>query len=141
MNTVNGFSGEHAFLSNFFASRLTHNDHAYATVEHAFQAAKATNEEERAKVAAAATPGAAKRLGRRVALRADWESVKVATMKEIVTAKFEQNPDLAARLLATGDARLIEANTWNDRTWGTCKGVGRNLLGTILEEVRAHLRA
>ena len=51
-------------------------------------------------------PSEAKKLGRRVNLRKDWEAVKVKIMEEIVRAKFTQNPDLAEKLLATGDAYL-----------------------------------
>lgn len=40
-------------------------------------------------------------------------------MEELVRAKFTQNPDLADKLLATGDAHLEEGNTWGDRIWGT----------------------
>lgn len=36
----------------------------------------------------------------------DWEAVKVKIMEELVRAKFTQNPDLADKLLATGDAHL-----------------------------------
>ena len=61
-------------------------------------------------------------------------------MREIVEAKFEQNPQLREMLLATGDAYLEEGNTWGDRTWGTVNGVGANNLGRILMDVREGLR-
>lgn len=82
----------------------------------------------------------ARSLGRRIPLRKDWEQVKVSVMQTIVTAKFTQNPSLRERLLATEDAYLEEGNTWNDRTWGTVGGVGANLLGRILMEVRENCR-
>ena len=46
------------------------------------------------------------------------------------------NPDLREKLVATGDAELIEGNHWNDTCWGVCKGIGQNNLGKILMEVR-----
>lgn len=52
----------------------------------------------------------------------------------------EQHAELAAMLLATGDAKLVE-RTENDAYWGDGgDGSGRNMLGRILEEVRAELR-
>jgi ribA/ribD-fused uncharacterized protein len=58
----------------------------------------------------------------------------------VVTAKFEQHPELAAALLATGDSRIVE-HTENDSFWGDGgDGSGRNMLGRILMEVRARLR-
>ena len=62
-------------------------------------------------------------------------------MQEIVQAKFEQNPVLAKWLLNTGDAKLIEGNTWNDRYWGVCAGIGQNKLGKILMKVRDNLKS
>ena len=80
--------------------------------------------------------GRAKRLGR-VELRSDWEEVKIEVMREVLRCKFSQNPDLKAKLIATGDAELIEGNNWNDRFWGVCRGVGQNHLGRLLMELRA----
>lgn len=85
------------------------------------------------------SPSVAKKLGRRVALRKDWESVKFSIMKDLVKAKFTQNPDLAEKLLATDNAHLEEGNTWGDRIWGTVNGTGANKLGIILMQVRDEL--
>lgn len=62
-------------------------------------------------------PSEAKKLGRKVTLRKDWESVKIKIMEEIVRAKFVQNPELAQKLIATGNAYLEEGNTWGDKVW------------------------
>ena len=64
-------------------------------------------------------------------------------MEEIVRAKFTQNPKLKEQLLSTGDAILIERNTWNDRYWGVDirSGVGKNHLGKILMKIRSELKA
>lgn len=85
-------------------------------------------------------PSEAKRLGRRVKLRDDWEEVKELVMYEICYHKFNQNPDIKRMLLNTGDAELIEGNTWGDCIWGVCNGVGNNLLGKILMRVRNELK-
>ena len=47
-------------------------------------------------------------------------------------------------LLATGDARLIESATVDNtvnRLWGEVDGRGKNMLGTMLMELRTELRA
>ena len=86
-------------------------------------------------------PGKSKGVGRRVPLRPDWEQVKVGIMEEIVRAKFTQNPELAARLMATGEKILVEGNTWGDTCWGVDlrTGQGENHLGRILMKVREEL--
>jgi hypothetical protein len=65
-------------------------------------------------IAAAPTPGIAKRMGRTLRLRDDWEQIKTDTMRYLVRLKFRAHPELARRLLETGNAELIEANTWGD---------------------------
>jgi predicted NAD-dependent protein-ADP-ribosyltransferase YbiA (DUF1768 family) len=57
----------------------------------------------------------------------------------MVRLKFSTHQELRERLLATGEAELIEGNTWNDTFWGVCKGEGQNWLGKILMEVRKEL--
>ena len=145
MKVIDCFDGEFWFLSNFADSPFTIKGITYPTNEHFFQAMKTLDIEERKKIAAAPTPGAAKRMGRKVALRDDWESMKIAYMRAGLREKFTQNPDLAYQLVLTGDAELIEGNTWHDRTWGRCLcdkcgGQGKNLLGQLLMELRESYR-
>lgn len=137
-DVIDRFDGPWRFLSNFEPAPVTFDGIVYPTVEHAYQAAKTLDEAERARIAAAETPGRAKRLGRTVTMRADWDAVKVAVMADLVAQKFI-HPHLAAALAATRPARLAEGNTWGDRFWGVCDGEGRNELGRILEAVRAQL--
>ena len=137
---IDKFDGEYAFLSNFYEAPVAWEGITYPSNEHAFQAAKSLNPARRLEVAAAATPGKAKRMGRTLQLRSDWEKVKYNIMLEIVLAKFHQHADLAEALLDTGDAELIEGNWWNDTTWGVCNGIGTNWLGKILMSVRAQLK-
>ena len=140
---INCFEGKYAFLSNYYPSVFTYEGIEYPTNEHFFQAMKTLNIDERKEIAACETPGRAKRMGRRVQLRPDWEEVKVDVMREGLRLKF-QNPKLRAMLLATGDEELIEGNTWHDRTWGRCicskcGGQGQNLLGQLLMELREEI--
>ena len=129
------------FLSNFYEAPVTYEGLTYLNVEAAFQAQKVFGDEERMQFCSL-PPNKAKRRGRRVQLRSDWEEVKVGLMYEIVKAKFEQNPDLAQRLIATGDKKLIEGNTWGDTFWGINikTGAGENHLGKILMRIREELK-
>lgn len=124
--SISEFRGEYYFLSNFYSAPVTYNGMCFENNEAAFQAAKCP---ERMTEFCRLNPSEAKRLGRRVKLRGDWEAVKDTVMYEICKAKFSQNPDLADKLVATKDAELIEGNTWGDRIWGVCDGVGENRLG------------
>ena len=79
-------------------------------------------------------------------VRYDWDEIKGEVMLPIVREKFKQNPDLAEKLLATGNAYLIEGNYWHDNYFGICtckechhKGEGKNVLGRILMQVRDEL--
>jgi len=134
------FRDEFRFLSNFHSSTITFGGMRYPTVEHAYQAAKSLDPDVRLMIKNAKTPGKAKRLGRCVEMRPDWDEVKVEIMLNLVRKKFE-NPFLRPMLLATDDAELIEGNHHNDRFWGTVDGVGQNVLGKILMRVREEIRS
>lgn len=136
---ITSFKGEYEFLSNFYPVIIDFEGDLYGTLEHAFQAAKTTNPEERAKVRTAATPGKAKYAGKRVTLRPDWESVKLQIMEDLLRQKFSIQP-FKFQLLYTRDAELVEGNTWNDTFWGVCRGKGLNHLGKLLMKIRDELK-
>ncbi|MCR5541099.1 MAG: NADAR family protein [Ruminococcus sp.] len=136
---IDKFTDEYFFLSNFFESKVTYEGITYLNNEAAFQAMKTLDENER-KAFAELDPDAAKKAGRKISLRSDWEDVKTELMYEICKAKFTQNNDLAEKLLATGDEELVEGNNWNDKIWGKVNGEGENRLGVILMRIREELR-
>lgn len=105
------------------------------SLEHAFQAAKTLDPDERRTVRSAAKAGDAKRAGRKVKKREDWDDIRVSMMRELLYQKFN-DPQLRQRLLNTGTAELIEGNDWGDVFWGVCRGRGENWLGKLLMEVR-----
>lgn len=128
------------FLSNFYRSTIWIDGQSWPTIEHAYQAHKTLDLKERETIRNAKDPAIAKRLGRGVTLRGDWDAVKVDLMRSFVRKKFE-SPFLADLLAKTGDLELVHTNSWNDRVWGVCRGTGQNLLGKILMEVREEIRA
>jgi ribA/ribD-fused uncharacterized protein len=93
----------------------------------------------RCEVAAAPTPSLCALAGHalfRYHVRSDWSHIKVARMRQVLRAKFDQNPKLAAMLTDTGDANLIEDSS-TDAFWGIGRrGTGRNILGNLLMETR-----
>lgn len=136
MPNVTSFQGFYRFLSNFSPASIRWQGRIWPTVEHAYQASKTLDLFEQEAIRLTSEAGAAKRLGRGVTLRPDWFEVRLAIMAELVSCKFDQHPDLKAKLLATGDAQLVEGNRWHDGFWGTCRcgrcPPGQNRLGRIL---------
>lgn len=136
--------------SNFAPVPASYDGVEYPTGEHAFNAAKSLDPAVRQRIREAGSPGEAKRLGgpRGIArLRPGWDdTVRYEAMREVVATKFAAGTDAAARLLATGDDLLIEANTHHDQHWGRCRcdkhraWPGANHLGRTLVGHRAALR-
>lgn len=137
---ISGFKGEHGFLSNFYEASIYVDGKRYRTVEHAYQAHKSLNEETKRLIRESATPTIAKRLGRAVMLRPDWEEVRIELMRTFIKKKFD-NPFLAPLLVVTNDEELVNDNSWNDTFWGVCRGVGLNWLGRILEDERSCIKS
>lgn len=134
---IASFSGEYRYLSNFWIASVEYEGIVYPSSEHAYQAAKTLNKDLRGAFAEITSPGEVKRLGQTITMRPDWDDVKINVMRDIVTAKFEQNPELMKMLMATKGHDLIEGNTWGDTFWGECPiGKGRNELGKILMSIR-----
>lgn len=137
--TISSFSGQYAFLSNFYKDCVFVNGVCFKSVEHYFQSLKTTNQIDFQKVREAATPALAKRIARKLPKIKDWEQVKENVMLVGLRAKFSEAP-LNRYLLETGEEELIEGNTWGDTYWGVCKGIGQNRLGFLLMQVRKELQ-
>lgn len=153
---IEEFSGRYSFLSNFSPAPV------YIligtkwvrcpTVEHGYQASKTGSQHWRRRIAEAKTPGEAKRMGRARTIHrlSYWDDVKTVVMLELLRQKFSRSA-LRERLLRTGDAQLVEGNTWHDTFWGVCNcGAceietrgdwrGENWLGRLLMRVRRDVR-
>lgn len=135
---IGEFRGVFRFLSNFVPARVILDGVEYPSIEHAFQAAKTLIPDQRKRFVGG-TAAVAKRNGRALLLREDWESVKIGVMEALLRQKFAADP-FRSMLLATGNAMLVEGNYWGDRFWGVCGGVGENHLGRLLMKIRAEMR-
>lgn len=161
MDVIAEFQDDYRFLSNFWFLPLGYtikldgflgltDDLQYTTVEHAYQAAKSLDMNDRVAITRISNPGTAKRYARTIQVRSDWESVKLPLMIDLVRQKF-QVPSLQQKLLNTGDAILIEGNHWHDNYWGICEckackqkyygeNEAKNWLGRILMKIRDQLK-
>lgn len=136
---ITSFTGQYRFLSNFWPCSIQFDGYIYASVEHAYQAAKTDNLDLR-ELIRELTAGKAKNIGRSILLSEDWNDRKYDIMYHLVTQKFFNVMLLRESLLATGDQQLVEGNNWGDIYWGVCNGQGENNLGKILMQVRSELR-
>jgi len=136
---IQSFTMEYSFLSNFYPCLIEFEGDIYRTLEHAYQAAKTHDPDERRKIREEERAGKAKQMGKRVTIREDWEQIKVKVMRELLKKKFE-NPQFRKLLLDTYPHELIEGNNWGDTYWGKCNGHGKNMLGTLLMQIRSELR-
>lgn len=133
-------------FSNFKALPLgvVHEGLIYPTVEHFYQAMKATSLEERVVIKNLDHPAQAKKYwrGRGRVIRPDWGQIKLRVMRYALRQKFFPGTPDFYELMNTGTETIIELNTWHDNFWGECgcsKCVGKpgqNHLGAFLMEIR-----
>lgn len=140
--TISEFKGEYRFLSNFYQCDFEYQGLTYHNAEAAFQAQKCATEEEKIKYTQIKNPVVAKRKGKKEpGFPSNWNEISYGIMRDILYAKFS-NPELRAKLKATGNAALVEGNKWHDNRWGHCicaKCADKeymNWLGKILMEIR-----
>lgn len=146
MNKITSFKDEYRFLSNFYQSPVTFGGLTYPNAEAAFQAQKCRNEEDKIKYTLIKNPVVAKRMGKKEPnLPGNWNEISYGIMLDVVRSKFSL-PEMTEKLLATGDAELVEGNKHHDNLWGDCScprcaaKVGQNRLGKILMQVREELK-
>lgn len=139
MKSINEFRGNYRWLSNFWPAQVELDGVIYPSVEHAYQAAKSLDENGEREPFQWGTAGEAKRRGRRLKIRPGWDDMKMNVMGMLLRQKFKPGSELAAKLIATGEANIEEGNTWGDKFWGVCDGEGENNLGKLLMLVRRDL--
>ena len=143
---------QNGWLSNWYQRKFVIDDFEYLFVEQYMMAQKAKAFRDSARYTAilrSTKPWECKALGKQVTPfdPKTWDALKYAIVKTANRAKYEQNPDLRAKLLGTGNAMIAEASP-KDLVWGIgldaatasktdpAKWPGQNLLGRILMELR-----
>ena len=143
---IHSFRGEYSFLSSFhtLANPIVYGWMVARTSEHLFAALKTTERHLREWVLEAENAAVAKKRGKAVILRPDWNTgFDKTAMHLALILKFSANDDIRSRLINTGNKQLIEGNWWHDNKWGDCGCVkcstiqGQNNLGILLTQVRS----
>ncbi|MFE3880743.1 NADAR family protein [Kitasatospora sp. NPDC059146] len=127
-------------LRNDYPAPITVGETGYPSVTHAYWALSVAQPEVRAAVATAGTASAARKVAAGAPRREGWEHLRTAVMTRLLRAKYEQHPELAEILLATGDGTLVYDDL-HSAFWGDNAGQGRNWTGRLLELVRSELHA
>lgn len=134
-------------FSNLYRRPIGFEGEEFATSEHAYQAGKARKPEVRRWLMEAPSPALLAMAAHGLYywdIAPGWSKTKFDRMRAVLRAKFTQHADLRELLLSTGDARLVESATVDNevnRLWGEVGGVGRNMLGVMLMELRDELSA
>lgn len=134
-------------FSNLYRRDVDFEGETFPTSEHAYQAGKARKAAVRKWLMEAPSPALLAMAAHGLYywdIAPGWSTSKFDRMRRVLYAKFTQHTDLRELLLSTGDARLVESATVDNevnRLWGEVNGVGRNMLGVLLMELRSELRA
>ncbi|MER9436671.1 NADAR family protein [Mesorhizobium sp. M0618] len=141
MKEINAFQGDYRWLSNFWHAPIVIGGWTWESNEHAYQAAKSLDPKDWQLIQNQRSASYAKVYGSKVTIREDWNDIKLAVMAELTAAKYDQNPDLKAKLMATKGVMLVEGNHWGDTFWGVDlrvggSGMGLNHLGRIIMDYR-----
>lgn len=132
-------------FSNLLRRPVVFEDVTFPTAEHAYQAGKARRPEVREWLMAAPSPALLAMAAHGLYqwdVTPSWSRIKFDRMRGVLEAKFTQHDDLRQLLLSTGSARLVESATVDNavnRLWGEVNGVGKNMLGELLMELRSQL--
>jgi ribA/ribD-fused uncharacterized protein len=139
MNDITEFQGEFRWLSNFFPVQIEYEGLTYPSVEHAYQAGKLINIEDR-KLFLIMSAGQAKKLWRNYPTYNLTEEFRLNLMYQLLSIKFNQEP-FKSLLIATGDCYIQEGNRFGDTFFGYClkTNQGKNHLGQMIMNIREKL--
>lgn len=145
------FAGQWAYLWNMYPVNFIYENVLYTSVEQCYQfiRAQAHGDTITAKKMFLSTdPFACKKLNSSISNNKEWLDSQLDTLYKSCECKFSQNSHLEAKLIETGDCKLLEAT--KDPFWGINAGLkakatldqtasGENHFGEILQKLRSHL--
>lgn len=132
---------DHPFLRNDFQldNPIVIDGITFPTVEHAFQAAKTTDIDERKRIATLSVREA-RQAGREFNLDSySWDTKKYFVMENLLKAKFDADDSLAKKLISlSGKISMVSDR---DSFWGMDPDTdaGENNMGVILASIRDEL--
>lgn len=135
---IKGFFAPYRWLSNFHVCDIEYDGYKFTSTEAAFMSAKTLDKKIKEEFQHL-NPKEAKKRGREIELRPDWDVIRIQVMYDVNKIKF-QDPELRQMLLDTGDKFIEETNWWKDQFWGVYNGVGENNLGKILMRIREEIK-
>ena len=150
------FSSEHVFLSNFHPCEIVLENAKCSSLEQAYfyLMAMEVGDLKAAKlILQTHLPRKIKRIGAAIVTTKEWQEKQDQVMYDLLVLKYKQNILLQAKLLATGNKKLVECT--QNKYWGSgltitmvdnmiakkiaIKPTGKNWLGTQTEDVRRQL--
>ena len=146
------YHSEHSPFSNLFPCAIRIAKREFTSLEQLFQfkRAKRHNRSDLAeKIYLSRDAYEIRQFGAEAGSSEEWKKIEQDVMLAIMLRKFQQNPDLRRKLLATGDKTLVEATP--DKFWGagvslTSRALkegsypGGNRQGKLLMKARATIR-
>jgi ribA/ribD-fused uncharacterized protein len=135
---IKGFFFPYRWLSNFHICDIDYDGHKFTSTEAAYMSAKTLDKKIKEQFQHL-SPKEARKRGRGIELRPDWDIIRIQVMYDVNKIKF-QDLELRQKLLDTGDKFIEETNWWKDQFWGVYNGVGENNLGKILMRIREELK-
>ena len=150
------FGGIHSsfnFLSNYYPTTISYDNHEFEDIERAYQYAKCmkfNDIENSEKIMCSRSPSAAKHIGSSVKnfKPKEWDNVKEDVMLELLRTKFSTGSGMAKKLTDTVGKSLAEAGqsavysigmSLNNKDLFDTQRWSKNLLGKLLMKVREEL--
>lgn len=133
------FKEEFAFLANEYPAKIDYEGVVYPCAASAFLAAGRADPAEKIKISRMNVDIAKMKYSR--SMEEMQAQQQAAIMEEIVRLKFISHPELAEKLMETGDKRLVNGGK-NKKTWGVnlITWEGENKLGVLLMKLRKELQ-
>jgi predicted NAD-dependent protein-ADP-ribosyltransferase YbiA (DUF1768 family) len=130
MKPIICFIGQYRHYSNFHLCPVLFEELLFPSNENAFQAAKTKDLKARLPFLAY-TPAKAKKFGRILNLRPDWDTVQPSGKTTAEEVMFQLTflkwsyPTMLPLIKSNADVELIEGNWWHDNRWGDCMFASR----------------